>query len=92
MALVSERIPPFDQQARNNIIDHFCPEVAKAAVRASRNNEDCIARVYLSRRGLRSSTVQKRFLWFRNVLLNLDWLEALGTYHFSNSHPFGIIA
>lgn len=74
-ALVSERIQPFAQRERHNLIDRFCREDSRAAIKSSRSDEDCLIRAYLGRNT--HNPRPPRFFTLRNRPLNLDQLQAL---------------
>lgn len=77
-ALLTDRIEPFSQSARNVIIDKYCPEALKETVNASDPDRDCLIRPYLGRR--RRLVENSRFQGFslRNLPLHLDQIEELG--------------
>lgn len=76
-ALVTERIPAFPDDVRHTIVDRYCPEVLKGAIRTSVPDEDCLIRPYLGRRRrcVRQSRVQAFSL--RNYPLHMDQIEDL---------------
>ena len=76
--LVTDRIPPFPERVRNTIIDLYCPEPLKPAIKASTPDQDCLIRPYLGRR--RRLVSQSRFQAFslRNYPLHIDQIEILG--------------
>jgi hypothetical protein len=43
-AFISERIPPFPNEARTRIIDTYCPEFLRAGIKLSEPDRDCLIR------------------------------------------------
>jgi hypothetical protein len=78
--LISERIQPLSRPVRETLIHKFCPVQLQDTIKADRDNEDCIARVYLGRRRFRpeSATRRKQFFSLRNYPLHLDQMEEMG--------------
>jgi hypothetical protein len=77
--LVSERIQPLSRSARETLIHHFCPVQLRDIIKADRDNEDCIARVYLGRRRFNAERARRKlFFSLRNYPLHLDQMEELG--------------
>ena len=66
-ALISERIPPFRNEARTRIIDSYCPESLRAAIKQSGPDRDCLIRPYLGRRRRRER--HSRFQAFQSPQL-----------------------
>lgn len=75
--LISERTPPLDREARETIIDKYCPSPLQSAVRSNRKDEDCLVRVYLGRRR-KNVERPSRFFTLRNKPLYVDQLVELG--------------
>ncbi|CZT20440.1 uncharacterized protein RCC_06300 [Ramularia collo-cygni] len=75
-SLLTERILPLQQEARENLIDMFCLEKAKEAVKKNRQDEDCLVRPYLGRRTHNSAP--SRFFTLRNKPLCVDQMESIG--------------
>ncbi|KAI4862295.1 zinc finger protein-domain-containing protein [Hypoxylon rubiginosum] len=48
--LITQRIPPFPQDARDAIISQYCPPSLAGNIKADINNDDCLIRPYLGRR------------------------------------------
>lgn len=74
--LLTERILPLPRASREKIIDLFCHEQTKEAVRRNRQDEDCLIRPYIGRR-TRSSTPKSRFFTLRNKPLCVNQLESI---------------
>ncbi|MCJ1335658.1 hypothetical protein MMC09_000931 [Bachmanniomyces sp. S44760] len=80
--LITDRIPPFIKPIRETLIDTYCPESLKAAIKSSEPDQDCLIRPYLGRRRRRRLLVNKqspRFQAFslRNYPLHMDQIEEL---------------
>ena len=75
--LVTDRIPPFPQEARDTITNRYCPEPLRLSIRSSDPDQDCLIRPYLGRR--RRLVGQSRFQGFslRNYPLHVDQMEEL---------------
>ncbi|KAF2259872.1 hypothetical protein CC78DRAFT_425526, partial [Lojkania enalia] len=74
----TERIPPMPSEVRETLIEHYCPETLKSAVRANPQDQDCITRLYLGRR--RKPSTRKLTLMpftLRNYLLHVDRMEEM---------------
>jgi hypothetical protein len=76
-AYFQERIPVVPAPIRNLLIERYCPEAIQAAAKASRENEDCLIRVYAGRRR-RISGKPSRFFNLRNYGLHIDQMIDLG--------------
>ncbi|EEP77280.1 predicted protein [Uncinocarpus reesii 1704] len=76
--IMAERIPAIPQDARELLIDKYCPEKLAEEIKCSVTNQDCLIRPYLGRR--RHNTRPSRFAAFslRNYPLHLDQMEELG--------------
>ena len=79
-ALISERIPPFTQQVRENLVQKYCPDSLRPnieLIKSSEPNQDCLVRPYLGRR--RRLEKQSRYKSFslRNYPLHIDQIEEL---------------
>ena len=79
-ALVSERIPPFPKEARDAILNKYCPDSLRPKIeliKSSEPNQDCLIRPYLGRR--RRLEKQSRYKSFslRNYPLHVDQIEEL---------------
>ena len=76
--LVTERIPPFPEGVRLNLIDKYCPTHLRDLIKASKPDQDCLIRPYLGRR--RRLQRQSKFQAFslRNHPLHADQIEELG--------------
>lgn len=77
--LQSERIPPISQDAREMLIDKYCPMSLMTEIKTSNVNEDCLIRPYLGRRRVRGDR-PSRFQAFslRNFPLHIDQMEEMG--------------
>lgn len=77
-ALITDRIEPFPQSVRNNLIDKYCPPSLKQTVSTSDPDRDCLVRPYLGRQ--RRLIEHSRFQAFslRNFPLHIDQIEDLG--------------
>jgi len=77
-ALITQRIPPLPEHARNNLIDAYCPAALQSSILSSEADRDCLVRPYLGRR--RHRVRQSRFQAFslRNFPLHADQIEELG--------------
>lgn len=73
--LLTERILPLQKPARENLIDLYCPEAAKEAVKNNRQDEDCLVRPYLGRR--KFNTAPSRFFTLRNKPLCINQMESI---------------
>ncbi|SMY23640.1 unnamed protein product [Zymoseptoria tritici ST99CH_1A5] len=73
--LITERIPPLPLEAREKLIDLFCAENTKEAVRKSRQDEDCLVRPYLGRRTYRATP--SKFFTLRNKPLCINQMESI---------------
>ncbi|KAH8176620.1 peptidase family m28 domain-containing protein [Sarocladium implicatum] len=82
--LISERIPPVPKAFRQTLIDRYCPPSQQAIARQADYNNDCLARVYLSRR---SSKKKSANFTLRNFNLHIDQLRAseLPVQHYAAS-------
>lgn len=74
-ALVTERIYPFAQAARECLIDRFCAPRARETIKSSVADRDCITRVYLGRRKL--SDRPSPFYKLRNFPMSIDQMKQL---------------
>ncbi|KAJ5924293.1 hypothetical protein N7466_008480 [Penicillium verhagenii] len=77
----AQRIPPFPQAARENLISRYCPSNIQSTIINSEPDKDCVVRLYLGRRRRQRSQTSSRFTAFslRNFPLHLDQVESLGT-------------
>lgn len=76
-AFVTERIWPLPKVVRHSLIDKFCPSWLRQAAAAHHANRDCLARIYLGRRGSLKAPAQPNFT-LRNFNLCLDQMISLG--------------
>lgn len=76
-ALVTDRIPPFQEAVRNALISKYCPHDKISEITSSEANHDCLIRLYLGR--MRRLERGSRFKGFslRNYPLHLDQIEEL---------------
>ncbi|KAJ4305006.1 hypothetical protein N0V90_000535 [Kalmusia sp. IMI 367209] len=72
-----ERIPAMLLDARQTLINNYCPEGLQDFVRTNRGDEDCLIRLYLGRRRINRQTKFQRFS-LRNYPLHVDQMEELG--------------
>lgn len=84
-ALITDRIPAVPKEAGLTLIDRYCPDIAKNIVKASDADRDCLVRIYLGRRRIRSthdhdSARPSRLSAFslRNYPLHINQMEELG--------------
>ena len=75
--LVTDRITPFPEEVRNNIIDKYCHEPLKLSIKTSFSSEDCLIRPYLGRRRLLVKQSKIQAFSLRNYPLNVDQMEEL---------------
>jgi hypothetical protein len=76
---IQERIPPLGLTIRQTLISLYCPERLRSSVTNSRNDEDCLVRLYCGkRRSQRDQSRQKLFFTLRNYGLCVDQMEELG--------------
>ncbi|KAE9985095.1 hypothetical protein EG328_007866 [Venturia inaequalis] len=73
--IVTERIPPFSQTARECLINRFCAPGGRETAKTSASNRDCIVRAYLGRRKLNDRP--KRFFKLPNFPMNIDQMKQL---------------
>jgi hypothetical protein len=71
---MQSRIPAASKQVRELLIERYCPEAIQDAARESRENEDCLIRVYTGKRRGRAS----RFFNLRNYGMCVDQMRDLG--------------
>ena len=76
-ALITERIPPLPKIIRHTLIDQYCPEALRESAKASPLNNDCLARIYLSRRRTPNALPTPNFS-LRNFNFCLDQMLQLG--------------
>lgn len=76
-AYMQEHIPAVPAAIRKLLIARYCPEDIQAAAKASRENEDCLIRVYAGRRR-RTGGPQSCFFILRNYGLHVDQMDELG--------------
>ena len=79
-ALVSERIQPFSQQVRDNIIEEYCPESLRPKIdliKLSEPDQDCLIRPYLGRRRRLEKQSKYKSFSLRNYPLHIDQIENL---------------
>lgn len=96
MTLISERILPLPRIAREALISKYCAPETRSFAAADPTNRDCLARLYLGRRRIRTTPAPNFTL--RNFNLHLDQMldlsypvnslaraigEALATIHWS---------
>ncbi|KAJ4382476.1 hypothetical protein N0V86_002811 [Didymella sp. IMI 355093] len=75
---IQERIPPLGLTIRQTLISLYCPERLRSSVTNSRNDEDCLVRLYCGkRRSQRDQSRQKLFFTLRNYGLCVDQMEFL---------------
>jgi hypothetical protein len=72
-AYTQSRIPAAPKQVRELLIERYCPEAIQGAARASRENEDCLIRVYTGKRRGRPS----QFFNLRNYGMCVDQMRDL---------------
>jgi hypothetical protein len=76
---LQERIPPLPLSIRSTLIHHYCPPSKRDSVRNSKNDEDCLVRLYSGkRRSAYDQTRHKSFFTLRNYGLYIDQMEDLG--------------
>ncbi|KAK5726046.1 hypothetical protein LTR15_004238 [Elasticomyces elasticus] len=75
--LIAERILPLERDAREKLIDLFCPERSRATIKTSRKDEDCLIRPYLGRRRANFSCPSP-FFTLRNKPLLVHQLDGMG--------------
>ncbi|KAH3980713.1 hypothetical protein HBH96_079210 [Parastagonospora nodorum] len=75
-AYFQERIPSVPVPIRDMLIDRYCPKAIQAATRASRENEDCLIRIYNGKR--RRQGRPPTFFNLRNYGLHIDQMHELG--------------
>lgn len=73
--LLTDRILPLGREAREKLIDTFCPEEIKDMVKHNRQDEDCLIRPYIGRR-TRKATPSK-FFTLRNKPLCINQMESI---------------
>ena len=77
--LLSERIPPIHQIARQALIGVYCPQALQSGARIQSSNDDCLVRLYLGKRRDQTTRLQpRRFFGLRNFPLCLDQMHELG--------------
>lgn len=79
----AQRIPPVVQQARELLIDTYCPIPLREEIKKSEPNKDCLIRPYLGSRRILDSEGRPRpktFFSLRNHALHLDQIEELGVH------------
>ncbi|KAF0324304.1 hypothetical protein GQ607_008478 [Colletotrichum asianum] len=75
--LCAERIPPLPRIIRRSLVEVFCPKEQTAEVLENKENDACLARLYLGRRRRSTLHAQGKFS-LRNFELTLDKMELLG--------------
>ncbi|KAI1130807.1 zinc finger protein-domain-containing protein [Nemania abortiva] len=83
--LITQRIPPFPQHARNTIIEKYCPSSLIRNIKADTNNDDCLIRPYLGRRKWGQQASRIRVFSLRNYPLHINQIEELGLDPFAYS-------
>ena len=76
-AYMQERIPAVPLEIRELLIKRYCPEAIQDTTRASRENEDCLIRVYAGKRR-RLGGRPPVFFNLRNYGLHIDQMHDLG--------------
>ena len=78
LSLLSERIPHFPREVREQLIKQFCPPTLKDFIRSNPSDEHCLVRLYLGRRRVKPKN-ESRFQRFslRNYPLHIDQMEDL---------------
>ena len=79
-ALVSERIPPFAKQARDILIERYCPEPLRPnieLIKSSEPDHDCLVRPCLGRRRRLEKQSKSKSFSLRNYPLHIDQIEEL---------------
>ncbi|ETS73108.1 hypothetical protein PFICI_15283 [Pestalotiopsis fici W106-1] len=83
--LITQRIPPFPEQARHALTDKFCPTHLIENIKADTNNLDCLVRPYLGRRKFGQCRSKLRVFSLRNYPLHIDQMSDLGLDAFGYS-------
>jgi hypothetical protein len=73
---LTERILPLQKETRDTLIDVYCPSNLKESVRANPTNRDCLARLYLGRRGPENIPLASNFT-LRNFDIYVDQMSEL---------------
>lgn len=75
----AQRVPPFQRNVRELLVEKYCPPHLKQEILSSEPNKDCLIRPYLGRRRTSKVHSASRFKAFslRNFPLHLDQLETL---------------
>jgi hypothetical protein len=73
---MQERIPAVPHEVRELFISRYCRPSGQAAIRASRENKDCLIRIYTGKRRL--SDRLGPFFNLRNYGLHIDQMDELG--------------
>jgi hypothetical protein len=78
-AMISEKIKPVSLASRKLLVDKYCPAELRQEILESRENQHCLARIYLGRRRLMHKTQRRHgFFSLRNIPLHADQIEELG--------------
>jgi len=75
-AYFQERIPAVPLQIRDLLIGRYCPKAIQATTRSSRENKDCLIRLYTGKR--RRQGRPPTFFNLRNYGLHIDQMHELG--------------
>jgi hypothetical protein len=76
--LITERMQPLPRDVRERIIGAYCPPQLQDSVRASRNDEDCLIRIYTGDPAPRARERSFAALSLRNFPAILAQLRELG--------------
>ncbi|KAK9419166.1 putative DUF3669 domain-containing protein [Seiridium unicorne] len=75
--LITQRIPPVSEQARQTLLDRYCPQPLIQRIKADANNTDCLVRPYLGRRKLGQQESKVRAFSLRNYPLHVNQMMDL---------------
>lgn len=76
-AYFQKRIPAVPQMIREQLIGRYCPEAIQVTTRSSRENEDCLIRIYAGKRR-RQGARPSPFFNLRNYGIHIDQMDELG--------------
>ncbi|KAL8657245.1 MAG: hypothetical protein Q9226_002101 [Calogaya cf. arnoldii] len=77
-AIVTDRIPPFQEAVRDVLITRYCPANLRSQITSSEENQDCLVRLYLGRMRRLERHSQFQAFSLRNYPLHLDQIQELG--------------
>ncbi|KAK9790488.1 putative DUF3669 domain-containing protein [Seiridium cardinale] len=75
--LITQRIPPVSEQARQTLLDRYYPQPLVHRIKADINNTDCLVRSYLGRRKLGQRESKVRAFSLRNYPLHVNQMMDL---------------